>query len=144
MRRDTVDIERLSSSKKAAVNLYEDSRAHPYSRRVRSKLRLVGLYHLDRRTSAARRADRLIAAFKADLGGDVTPTILTQIERAAVLTAVAEDARARRLAGDLTITLDDLVRVDRLAAAATRALGIGQKRVPVHVPLRERLARGLS
>jgi hypothetical protein len=52
------------------------------------------------------------------------------IDRAATLTVVAEDARARRLAGDLDITLDDLVRTDRAAAAAVRALGLdrGRKR----------------
>jgi hypothetical protein len=100
----------------------------------------IGLRHLDNRTRAAARARKLAASFEAEIGGSTTTAARIAIERAATLTVVAEDARARRLAGDLSITLDDLVRTDRAAAAAVRALGLDPKPKPMAVPLRERLA----
>jgi hypothetical protein len=47
------------------------------------------------------------------------------VDRAAQLVALAEDARSRRLSGDMTVTLEDLVRIDNSAARAVRQLGIG-------------------
>jgi hypothetical protein len=46
------------------------------------------------------------------------------VDRAATLYALAEDARARRLAGDTVISLEDVVRVDNAAQRAVRMLGI--------------------
>jgi hypothetical protein len=108
-------------------------------RKTRLKTRLIAVRNLDQRTRAATRARKLAAEFEAELGGDLTTAMHIAIERAAALTVVAEDARARRLAGDLTITLDDLVRTDRAAAAAVRALGLDRERESVAVPLRDRL-----
>jgi hypothetical protein len=96
------------------------------------KMRLIAVRHLDGRTRAATKARKLAASFEAALAkaGEVTAATHIAIERAAALVVVAEDARARRLGGDMTVTLDDLVRVDRVAAQALRALGISVKPEP--------------
>ena len=55
------------------------------------------------------------------------------------MTAIAEDARLRRLSGEPT-NLDDLVRLDRVAAQAVRSLGIVTKREPERESLSAYLA----
>jgi hypothetical protein len=109
-------------------------------RKTRLKTRLIAVRNLDQRTRAATRARKLAAEFEAELGGNVTTAMHIAIERAAALTVVAEDARARRLAGDLSITLDDLVRTDRAAAAAVKALGLDKRREPTGPTLHEYFA----
>ena len=88
------------------------------------KVRLKTLAHLDRRTVAARRAAALAKTFAAEFGGKVTGSQRVRIECAAALSAIAEDAQTRRLAGDPTITLDDLVRATSAARRAVKDLGI--------------------
>jgi hypothetical protein len=66
-----------------------------------------------------------VAAFTAEMGGALTPGQRLAVDRAAQLVALAEDARARRLGGDMAITLEDVVRTDNAAARAVRQLGIG-------------------
>jgi hypothetical protein len=90
-------------------------------RRRQSRYRLAG--EIDRRTRGGRRATELMQQFESELGNDITPGQRLAVSRAAVLVAVAEDARLRRLAGE-AVPLDDVVRCDRLAAQAVRALGI--------------------
>lgn len=98
---------------------------HPESPRVaRGKRRLCTIDHLDGRTRAAKRARELAAGFEAELGGVLTAGQRLAVERAAQLVALAEDARARRLGGDMTVTLEDLVRIDNSASRAVRQLGI--------------------
>jgi hypothetical protein len=108
-------------------------------RKTRLKTRLIAVRNLDGRTRAATRARKLAASFEAEIGRNITTAMHIAIERAAALTVIAEDARARRLAGDLSITLDDLVRTDRAAAAAVTALGLDREHKPATVPLREKL-----
>jgi hypothetical protein len=91
---------------------------------TRGKVRLRTVESLDGRTVAARRARKLADGFQNELGGTSTATQRLAIERAAVLVALAEDAKARRLVGDPTVSLDDVVRIDNAAARAVRALGI--------------------
>jgi hypothetical protein len=79
---------------------------------------------LDGRTVGARRARELAQSFEAELGGTVTSAQRAAIERAATLMALAEDAQARRLAGDPSVSLEDLVRIDNAAMRAVRQLGI--------------------
>jgi hypothetical protein len=108
---------------------------------ARRKAQLCTLSALDGRTVAARRARELAKGFEAELGGTVTVSRRFAIERAAALVALAEDAKARRLAGDAAITLEDVVRVDNAAARAVKALGI-KPGAPAKVPtLQEHLAR---
>ena len=94
----------------------------------RRKLRIITLGHLDGRTRARKRADALAAAFAAGLGGQITDAQRLAVYNAAALTAIAEDAKARRLSGDTTVSLEDLVRLDNVAARAVKQLGIGRRR----------------
>src|SRR5260221_2595517 len=97
-------------------------------RRARRKTRLRTVAELDGRTTAARRAGTLVATFEAALGGELTAALRLAVHNAAALSAIAEDAQAKRLAGDTSITLDDLVRATSAARRAVRDLGIGRQR----------------
>jgi hypothetical protein len=88
------------------------------------KARLLTLGHLDRRTRASRRAAALAEAFAAEIGGRITDSLRIRIETAAALSVIAEDAQTRRLAGDSSISLDDLVRAVSAARRALRDIGI--------------------
>jgi hypothetical protein len=92
------------------------------TRRHRARHRTVR--DLDKRSRAGRRAAQLMRQFEAALGGNLTEGQKLACSRAAVMTAIAEDARVRRLNGDTTILLDDLVRLDHTAERAVKALGI--------------------
>ena len=104
------------------------------------KLRLMTLDHLDARTAAARRAIALAEAFAAELG-DLTPMQRIRVETAAALSAIAEDAQTRRLAGDASITLDDLVRAVSAARRAVRDLGIDDRKHGSEETLHEYIAK---
>jgi hypothetical protein len=62
------------------------------------------------------------------------------IERAAQLQALAEEARARALRGDPKVTLDDVVRLNRLAEHAVRALRLDRHHMAQAPTLTELLA----
>jgi hypothetical protein len=64
------------------------------------------------------------------LGGNITGAQRAAIERAATLTALAEDAQARRLAGDSSVSLEDLVRIDNAAMRAVKQLGLKPAAAP--------------
>jgi hypothetical protein len=104
------------------------------------KTRLKTLAALDGRTVAARRAAALAETFAAEFGAGLTPAQRIRVETAAALTAIAEDAQTRRLAGDPMITLDDLVRAVSAARRAVRDLGLDRRRVPASPTLSEYLA----
>ena len=53
--------------------------------------------------------------------------MMLKVTAAAEASVVAEEARARFLQGDTTISLDDVVRADRRAASAVAALGIRER-----------------
>ena len=63
------------------------------------------------------------------------------IERAAALVALAEDAKARRLAGDTAVSLEDIVRTANAAARAVKALGKPGAASPAPLTPAEYLAR---
>jgi hypothetical protein len=97
----------------------------PRRRRVNEpKRRLKTIAMLDQRTHAARRIASLVRAWTAQIGHKLTDVQRIEVERAAGLTALAEDAKARRLAGDTSISLWDTVRLDNSAARAVAALGL--------------------
>jgi hypothetical protein len=79
---------------------------------------------LDRCTRVWKRVAELTALFTRALGDiELTPLRQMKIDRAAQLTALAELARGRFMRnGDGT--LDDIVRLERKADSAVRALGI--------------------
>jgi hypothetical protein len=78
------------------------------------KQRLHTLESLDGRTRASQRAHALMRSFAADLGGKLSAGQRLAIRRAAMLSALAEDATARQLSGE-TVDLDQLVRISNLA-----------------------------
>jgi hypothetical protein len=79
---------------------------------------------IDKRFAIGRRIKQLTATFRARVGFDVDqdPVLLTAIDKAARLTALAEDASARALRADPKVTLDDVVRLTRLADLSVRRL----------------------
>jgi hypothetical protein len=91
---------------------------------------LVTFQHLDGRTVAARRAKTLAATFEKAMGGSRTAAQTLSIQNAAAVVVLAESCMARRLSGDPSISLEDLVRVQRLAARAVADLGLDRKREP--------------
>jgi hypothetical protein len=104
------------------VNAAETQPISARTRRHRARHRTVD--DLDKRSRAGRRAAQLMRQLEAALGDDITEGQRLAVSRAAVMTAIAEDARVRKLNGATDITLDDLVRLDRVAAHAVRQLGI--------------------
>jgi hypothetical protein len=110
-------------------------------RGLRPKPHLRTLESLDGRTVGARRAHELAAGFEAEVGGNVTASQRAAIERAACLLAVAEDVRARRLAGESSVSLEDLVRIDNAAMRAVKALGLKPGAPPTPPTPAEYLAR---
>src|ERR1700704_3481460 len=94
------------------------------ARSRRRKLRLRTSADLDRRTAAGKRAAELVATFTAALGGQLSSEQALAVSRAAALLALSEDATARRLGGDLSVSLDDVVRLASAARRATRDLGV--------------------
>jgi hypothetical protein len=107
-------------------------------------MRLRTIDGLDGRTVAARRARELAKSFEAELDGTITASRRLAVERAAALVALAEDAKARRRAGDQSVTLDDVVRVDGAAARAVKALGIKAAGAPKPPTLADHLARRVA
>lgn len=79
---------------------------------------------IDKRFAIGRRIKQLMATFRERLGPDVCSDLLlsSAIERAATLQALAEQAAARALCGDVNVAYDDVVRLSRLAEHATRKL----------------------
>lgn len=104
----------------------------------RPHLRVVPLVKLDKRTRFGRRVGELVADFTDGLGGPagITAVLTTKIADAAMLKAIAEDARADYLAkhsAGCKVTLAHLIRVERRAAAAVKALDIVEKTKPTGV-----------
>jgi hypothetical protein len=82
----------------------------------------------DKRGGAGRRAHALTKHFRQRLGPIAEdPVTAGAIERAAQLQALAEEACARALRADPKVTLDDVVRLNRLAEHAVRALRLDRR-----------------
>jgi hypothetical protein len=78
----------------------------------------------DKRYAVGRRYMALLATYRErlHLDADPDPLLLAAVERAAELQALAEQARGRALRAEATVTLDDVVRLNRLAEQALRRL----------------------
>ena len=105
-----------------------DAQVPRRSRRYEPKRRLRTVAALDGRTTAAKRVATLLRVWEAQLGDKLADGQRIAMERAASLVARAEDARARRLAGDTSISLWDTVRLDNSAARAVQQLGLPEER----------------
>jgi hypothetical protein len=101
---------------------------------------------IDGRTPLGRRLRDIADLLAADLGGwaELTEMQAAAVRDAAEYRALAEDARSRRLKGDGSVALDDVVRLGRLAEQCERRLGIGRKREPASTPDLATYLRGLK
>jgi hypothetical protein len=100
------------------------------------KARLLTAGHLDGRTRASKRARSIAAELQAGFGDEITKVQRQAIERAAVLSVIAEDLVMRRLAGQ-PVSLDELLRVEGVAKRAIRA-------VVAERPVKLAVSRGLE
>jgi hypothetical protein len=85
---------------------------------------------VDMRLAIGRRIKELTAVFRARVGldaADPDPVLLAAVERAARLQALAEDAAAKATRADPKVTLDDVVRLTRLADISVRRLQLDRK-----------------
>lgn len=109
-------------------------------RKPASVLRLV---QVDRRTALGRRIAEIARNYVDALGGEasLSAVMLERIATAAEMAAAAELARQRFLAGDGTISADDLVRMQNLSARAETRLGIRVEppKPPERRPFRDRV-----
>jgi hypothetical protein len=93
------------------------------------KARLLTLRHLDGRTAAVRKVRGILRTLQAELGHKPSNVQRAAMERAAAMMAIAEDARARILAGDPSVSMTDVTRADNCARRAMRDLvAVGRKR----------------
>ena len=83
----------------------------------------------DGRYAIGRRIKQLAITFRERLSLDANPDplLLTAIERAAQLQALAEQAAARALRADPAVAYDDVVRLSRLADHAVRRLRLDRR-----------------
>jgi hypothetical protein len=77
---------------------------------------------LDGRTVAARRLRVVHDSLLAALPSSLAPFVLEQVKSAAELVVASERVRLALLQGDPGATLDDVVRLERLAASSVRRL----------------------
>ncbi len=108
----------VGSPQRAASSAVDASKP----RRSRKK----GLTTVDRRSRVSRRITELQALFLSALeraGAVLTPMRRMRLEEAAQLKALAEKARGDYLR-DAVGSLDDVVRIERKADAAVRAIGL--------------------
>lgn len=123
----------------AAEMRWGSASGEPPKRRRRAPV----IARIDRRTRIARRIAAITSALLSWMGGDeaMTPLQRTDIRRAAELTALAEDARARALRA----AQPDLAVVVKLEGAADRAVRRLKCNPPEeHATFAERLAHELA
>jgi hypothetical protein len=109
---------------------------HP--RRSRAKR----LTTVNRSTRLGKRIDELTAMLTAAVDGELTPMRKLNVDRAAQLTAIAELARGDFMR-DGKGTLDDIVRLERKADQAVRALRLvdGPPKPAISNPLVDHFSR---
>ena len=94
---------------------------------------------IDKRLPLGKRIVELTAMFTAAVG-ELTPLRKLKVEKAAQLTAIAELARGDFMR-DGKGTLDDIVRLERKADQAVRALGLTEAKPKPTSPLAEHFSR---
>jgi hypothetical protein len=126
-----------SSSNRAPVASRYDGLLVPKRDRRR------GLTKIDKRLPLGKRVAALTEMFAAAVGGELTPMRRLAVDKAAQLTAIAEQARGVFMR-DGVGTLDDIVRLERKADQVVRALGISEAKPKPTSPLAEHFARPLA
>jgi hypothetical protein len=93
-------------------------------RRRKGKTRLRTLDGLDQRTRSARRTRELVALWTKALGSKPSPVQAMAIQHAAATTVICEDAQARYLSGDTSITPEQITKLSNIATRAVNALNL--------------------
>jgi hypothetical protein len=108
----------------------------------RRRSRAIRLAGVDRRTALGKRIAELTAVYLAALGGAdaLSPLKRLKVDEAAQLKALAELARGDYMR-DAKGCLDDIVRIERKAGAAERALGINEAKAAPVSPLAAHFAK---
>jgi hypothetical protein len=130
---DASSVSRLAANS-VPVACRQDGSAAP------KRDRRLTLTKIDKRGRLGKRVAELTAMFASAAGGEVTPMRRLKVEKAAQLTAIAELARGDFMR-DGKGTLDDLVRLERKADQAVRALGIDEARGRPKLTVQEYLAQ---
>jgi hypothetical protein len=82
----------------------------------------------DGRYVIGKRVKQLVDVFRTRIGPDADdPITATAIRRAAETVALSEDASSRALRADPKVTLDDVVRLTRLAELSVRRLRLDHR-----------------
>jgi hypothetical protein len=114
----------------------------PAPKRERRQL----LTKIDGRLPLGKRIKRLVSLFEAAFPAEaLAPLKREQIATAAQLQAMAEEERGKWMRGEAKCDLDELIRLERRAVAAVKALGIvetSQRRRSMQDYLADRAARG--
>jgi hypothetical protein len=104
------------------------------------RVRRLTLTKVDKRGRLGKRIAELTAMFAAAVGGEQTPMRKLKVEKAAQLTAIAELARGAYMR-DAQGSLDDIVRLERKADQAVRALGMTEAKPRAKLTIPEYLAQ---
>jgi hypothetical protein len=115
--------------------MFEVAIATPSSRQVGEadelrprRSRAKRLTFVNRSTRLGKRIDELRALFESAFpAGELTPLKREQIGEAAQKKALAEGVRGAWMRGEAKCDLDELVRLERAAVAAVKALGIAEE-----------------
>jgi hypothetical protein len=87
------------------------------------------LTSVNRLTRLGKRIDELKALYESAFSAaDMTPMRRERIAEAAQLKAMAENERGAWMRGEARCDLDELIRLERRAVAAVKALGIEETR----------------
>jgi hypothetical protein len=105
--------------------------------------RRLTLTRIDKRGRLGKRIAELTEMFVDAIGVELTPLRKLKIEKAVQLTAIAELARGDFMR-DGNGTLDDIVRLERKADRAVRALGISEAQPTKKQSVRENIRRAFS
>jgi hypothetical protein len=100
------------------INTAASAPKSPAPRRKRDRRRT--LTQIDKRSRLGKRIAELTNLFTGALGGEPSPILKLRIAQASQLSAIAEQARGDHMRGHGT---SDIVRLERAAATAVRALG---------------------
>jgi hypothetical protein len=120
----------VSSADRVSVASRIDGGSTP-KRRERRQL----LTKVDGRLPLGKRVKRLVELFSAEFPSDaLTPLRRDQIYAAAQLQALAEAERGAWMRGEARCDLDELVRLERRAVAAVKALGIEERQASKSAP----------
>jgi hypothetical protein len=107
------------------ATVLKQTTVQPAKRRQRNRLRTPPF---DQRTRYGRRYRHYIKLFRERVGAGVSDAlVVAKIEHAARLMALAEQASAKALRNDPSVTLDEVIRLQRSADLAVRKLDLDGK-----------------